>query len=105
MYCWRPCSAHPRILLQICTLMLTNWFPQSKVTRNQGSIFTSFSNDFIWLGSEKHVEWIYVDARGWCDATANSRDAGFYVHVAILLQVNLPNAWPILPHFVPFYKN
>lgn len=104
MYCWRPCSARPRILLEICTQMLPNWFLQSEVTRNQGSIFTSFSNDFIWLGSEKHIERIYIDAQGCSDAAANGHDAGFYVCMAILLQVSLHNAWPVLPHayFVPF---
>lgn len=39
MYCWRPRGARAQILLQMCTQMLPNWFPQSKVTRNQCTIF------------------------------------------------------------------
>lgn len=42
-----------------------------KLLEISAPFFTSFSDDFTRLGSEKHAEWIYIDAQGCCDATAN----------------------------------
>lgn len=62
MYCWRPHGAHAQILLQMCTQMLPNWFPQSKVTRNQCTIF-HFIFQRLYKAGKREAYWMDLH---WC---------------------------------------
>lgn len=62
MYCWRPRGAHAQILLQMCTQMLPNWFPQSKVTRNQCTIF-HFIFQRLYKAGKREAYWMDLH---WC---------------------------------------
>jgi len=87
--------------------MFPNWFPQSEVTRNQGSIFY-FISQRLYMAGKWEAYWMdlcWCSGMLWCHS--KQPWCRFSCPCSHRMQINLLNARPILLHtwFVPFYKN